>query len=392
MYIYNLPNIKYIDPWMSSFEHRLNVLKRAKQWRVAYYYESPDSSTFRYRVYNMIQALSASTSGGAASYFWGEELEQMDKIISNTDVIVICRARYTEQLNRFVTKARNMGKRVFFDIDDLVYNPIFAHLVIDALNADITNSAVSDFWFSFTGQQAAALNLCEYVITTNDYLASCIKRHTGKSTFVIPNFLNREQIEVSAHIFEAKQVGGFQRDDKFHLGYFSGSPTHAKDLGVALDAIIDLLEKHKNLVLRIVGYMDLVKPLQKYSSQVERYPMQDFLNLQRLIGEVEVNLVPLQNNEFTNCKSELKYFEAGLVGTVSIASPTFTYSNAIQNGDNGFLAKSYEWYEKIEALIAAPSSLVAIAERSQAASEKRYAWHNQVGLIEKTLFSSEKIS
>lgn len=382
MYINNIPQVSYFDPWATTFDHRLNVLKRARHWRVAYYYEKPDSSTFRYRVYNMIQALRESPSGIGASYFWGEELEQMDAIVSNVDAIVICRARYTEQLSRFVTKARNIGKKVFFDIDDLVYNPLFAHLVVDALNVDMTDPNVSNFWFAFTAQQAAAINLCDQVITTNEYLASRLKLHTGKPVSVIPNFLNREQIEVSSQIFEEKQKNGFRRDHRFHVGYFSGSPTHTKDLGVALDALIDLLEKHKNLVFRVVGYMDLVKPLQNYPSQIERYPMQDFLNLQRLIGEVEVNLVPLQDNEFTNCKSELKYFEAGLVGSVTIASPTFTYSRAIQDGDNGYLAKSYEWYEKIESLIADPSSLLDMVEKAKSASEKIYAWHNQIDLIE----------
>ncbi len=385
MYTHNIPVVKYSDPWAGSFEHRLGLLKRGSQ-RVSYYYEKPDSSTFRYRVYNMMQSLSESPNRIAASYFWGNELEQMDQIISNSDVIVICRARYTEPLSRFISKARNKGKKVFFDVDDLVYNPVFTHLVVDSLNEDFNNPVVSDFWFSVMGRHAAAMHLCDQVITTNDYLASRINTQMDKQVSVIPNFLNREQMEISAQIFEAKQAGGFQRDDKFHLGYFSGSPTHAKDLAVVLDALIDLLDEHKNLVLRIVGYMDLVKPLQKYASQVERISMQDFINLQRVIGDVEVNLVPLQNNEFTNCKSELKYFEAGLVGTVSIASPTFTYANAIRDGDNGFLAKSYEWHDKINALVTDPVSLTALASRARLDSEQKYAWTQQTGLIEKILF------
>ena len=65
------------------------------------------------------------------------------------------------------------------------------------------------------------------------------------------------------------------------------------------------------------------------------------MNLQRLIAEVEINISPLQNNLFTNCKSELKYFEAAIAGTITVATPTYAFSRAIVDGENGFLAKAY---------------------------------------------------
>ncbi len=39
-------------------------------------------------------------------------------------------------------------------------------------------------------------------------------------------------------------------------------------------------------------------------------PFVDFVELQRLIAEVDVNIFPLVQNTFTNCKSQLKFFEA----------------------------------------------------------------------------------
>jgi glycosyltransferase involved in cell wall biosynthesis len=386
MYLHNIPAIQYTDPWLHSFNHRLALLKNGQK-RIAYYYDKPDSSTFRYRVYNMIQSLSESSLQVAASYFWGDELKFMDKILLNTDVIVICRSRYTEQLGRFISIARSKGKKVFFDIDDLVFNPIFSHLVIDSLNEDINNPIVADFWFSLMGKQAATLNLCDEAIATNDYLANLINKYSGKKTSVIPNFLNNEQIETSTRIFDAKSANQFKRDAKFHLGYFSGSPTHAKDFAVALDAFILLMEKYQNIHLRIVGFMDVVKPLQKFASRIERYPLQDFLNLQRLIGDVELNIVPLQNNDFTNCKSELKYFEAGIAGTLTLASPTFTYTNAIVDGKNGFLAKSYEWYDKISLLASEPDSLISVASAAYHASLEKYAPKKQTDKIASILVS-----
>jgi SAM-dependent methyltransferase len=203
---------------------------------------------------------------------------------------------------------------------------------------------------------------------------------------VIPNFLNEEQISLSRQIFELKAESGFAHDGRIHLGYFSGTPTHNKDFEIIAGPLARAMDRDPRLILRVVGFLDLKGALQEHRSRVEFHPLQDFLNLQRLIGSTEINLVPLQDNIFSNCKSELKYFEAGIVGTVTLASPTFTLRNAIRDGDNGFLANAYEWEEKLSSLIDRLSDYPDIAARAFQHSEEQYSWANQTALIEKTLF------
>ena len=65
-----------------------------------------------------------------------------------------------------------------------------------------------------------------------------------------------------------------------------------------------------------------------------------------------MNLVPLQDNTFTNCKSELKWFEAAIVGGLTVASPTFTYRGVIEPGVNGWLAASHEWDVALREILA----------------------------------------
>jgi len=101
------------------------------------------------------------------------------------------------------------------------------------------------------------------------------------------------------------------------------------------------------------------------------------VNLQRLIGSVEFNLMPLQTNIFTDCKSELKYFEAAAVGTQSIASPTCTYRQVIRHGDNGYLAQAHQWFEVIRQAVAGIGQYRAMAERSRADALAKFAWYNQ---------------
>ncbi|MEO6785695.1 MAG: glycosyltransferase, partial [Chthoniobacteraceae bacterium] len=115
---------------------------------------------------------------------------------------------------------------------------------------------------------------------------------------------------------------------------------------------------------------------------VEFIPFQNFINLQCSIGECEVNIAPLQDNLFTNCKSELKFFEAAVVGTVTIATPTFTLADAIEDARDGFLAKAFEWESKLDEVIRTHDSLGELSVRARETCREKYGWFNQCNVIE----------
>ena len=50
-------------------------------------------------------------------------------------------------------------------------------------------------------------------------------------------------------------------------------------------------------------------------------------------------------------QSELKYFDAGVVGVPTVASPTFTLSTAITPGENGVICKDFDWVGCISSLL-----------------------------------------
>src|SRR5215471_7577482 len=105
--------------------------------RVAYFYERPDTSTFRYRVYNMVEVIIRFSTEVSASWFCREDYARLDSFLDHVDVLVICRARYEDQLNNLVTRAKLRGCRVLFDSDDLVFDARFAHIVANTLNQDL---------------------------------------------------------------------------------------------------------------------------------------------------------------------------------------------------------------------------------------------------------------
>jgi glycosyltransferase involved in cell wall biosynthesis len=286
--------VAYKAPWTLGFDARIAALT-ARRRRIAYYYEHPDTSTFRYRVLNMVQALAAApqgkTSGG---WFHIGDLDRMDQFVDRADALVLCRTRYAPAIGRMVMRAKARGIPVLFDVDDLVFNPDYVHLVLDTLDQQINHEAL-ETWFAKFARLGVTLRLCDRAIATNPFLAQQIEAFAPHiRTRVLPNFLNRQQQALSYVLFEAKRKSDFRSDRHIHIGYFSGTPTHNRDFAVAVPALARVLDDNPRVTLRIVGFLEPMESLARHHERIEIHQLQDFLNLQRLIAETEINIAPLQ--------------------------------------------------------------------------------------------------
>ena len=387
MYKIKTPSVYYEDPWIMPFEQRKQKLQGG-DLRIAYYFGNKiNNSTFRYRIYNMIQVIDDFIDEYSASYFIENEIEYLINSVDDFDVLVICRSKYTHKYNKLITLARNKGKIVYFDIDDFLFNSDSVDLMFDKLDLGVPDPNIWDMYFATTGRFAATMKLCDRMIATNDYLASRMVEVTNKPADVIPNFINREQMDYSERIYQEKTGNNFQRDEYIHIGYFSGSHTHDKDFDLVSDALLDLLKRYSNVRLNLVGLVDIKADMKAVNSQIKIVPLHDFVNLQRLYASVEINLIPLLINQFNNCISELKFFETGIVGTTSVASPVEPLKKVIHDSQNGYLANSYEWYDVISERIEHVDELPDIAINAANTSREKFSYYNQVDKI-RNLFSN----
>jgi glycosyltransferase involved in cell wall biosynthesis len=377
--MYSMASVREVgfrDPWNQPLQDRMRALARGRR-RVAYFYELADNSTFRYRAYNMANVLNAEGDDVSAAYFFLDDLHRLDEIADLATLLVICRVRYDHRVARLVERFRLRGKRVLFDIDDYVFDTDKVHLVVNTLDLKVDDPLIWHDWFSYNSRLGATLKLCDAAITTTACLADRIREFAGIPVSVVPNFMNPEQLALSDRVYEAKAQQEPGSDGYIHLGYFSGSPSHNRDFALVAPALEAALEDDPRLAVVVVGYIEAGPGLTRFGKRVTRFPFHDYVNLQRLIGSVEFNLMPLQTNSFTDCKSELKYFEAAAVGTQSIASPTYTYRRAIRHADNGYLAQAHQWFEVIRQAVADIGQYRAMAERSRADALAKFAWFNQ---------------
>jgi glycosyltransferase involved in cell wall biosynthesis len=189
---------------------------------------------------------------------------------------------------------------------------------------------------------------CDAFICTTPFLKQKLEIDFKKPTYVLQNSFNKEQFEISKEIIARRTYDS----DSFCLGYFSGSNSHLNDFEVCKSALLSFLRKYPFAKLKIVGYMNLGNEFDELQNEnrVIRSPFCSYENLQYEIGQVDVNIIPLVNNEFNSGKSELKYYEAALVKVPSIISNVGIYKDVI-NEKNGILVDDESWIYALEDIL-----------------------------------------
>lgn len=390
MFLHDAAPKPYVDPWSAPVEWRLAQLSRRSK-RVAYFYDEVDNSTFRYRVYNMIQVLTRQTEDVSAAWFCSADRDSLAQVVRLADILVIGRVRYSHHVAKLIAMAKSAGVLVIFDCDDFVFDTRYVHLLVHTLDQDFSHPGLWDFWFAYVSRMGETLRLCDRVIVTNAFLAERVRGFVpDMDVRLVRNFMNDEQLAFSEQIFASKRRSGFASDGRIHIGYFSGSPTHNRDFELATGALAALLERDPRIVVRLVGFMEPTGPLARHVHRIDRQPFHDFIALQGLIGSTEINVVPLQDNIFTNCKSELKFFEAAAVGSLTVATPTFVYAGCIRDGENGFLARPHAWGAALDRAVELVDrdrdAMRVMIETAHADAIASYAWYNLVGEVRSALF------
>lgn len=328
-----------------EFSTRYHQLLNSKKKNIIYIKDVFDNSTFRYRTYNVMEAMENNFKY-FVTCFLVSELYSIYKLLSKIDLIILQRAKWSFELESFIRIVKEKKIPIVYDMDDLIYHTKYVPKYLNSIG-DYRDFTVDSFFALSKRYELIASSSDGFIATTND-LKQHLECDFNKPVWLMPNFFNKEQEEESRKICLLKEKN--YKRDKFVIGYFSGSNSHQRDLEIVESAIIKLMDKYPDIYLKIVGYMSLSKEFEKLKKDgrilIDKFV--PFQELQYKIGEVDLNIIPLQNHEFNHCKSELKYFEASIVDVVSCATDNNVYHNIIEDGKDGFLCTEMDWYDKIE--------------------------------------------
>ena len=261
----------------------------------------------------------------------------------NASHIIIYRSPVSPELLRLCHLAKEYGKPVFFDIDDLVFDTVYT----DQLSyTQGLNSVEKGNYDAGVRNYGYMLKNCDGAITSTNQLQEELYKYQSK-VLLNRNLASDDLIAISSqYIKDYSQIS-----DIVKIGYFSGSISHNENFELIKPAIKQLLTKYSNVQLHIVGILDIPQDMKPFENQIVTHDYVDWDKLPALISEVDINLAPLVNSIFNRAKSEIKWIEAALVKVPTVASKIGAFSDAIIDGETGLLATDDEWFDKLEALV-----------------------------------------
>lgn len=361
-----------------EFSVRYSGIINSKKKNIVYIKDVFDNSTFRYRTYNVMEAMEDSDKY-YVTCFLIKELYSIYNILDKISLVILQRAKWSFELESFIRILNAKNIRIIYDMDDLIYHTKYVPKYLNSVG-DYREFAIDSF-FALSKRYEMIASISDGFIVTTEALRRHIENDFKKPVWVLSNFLNREQEEESEKICKIKKEQAV--DEKFVIGYFSGSNSHQRDLEIVESAIVRLMDKYDDIYLRIVGFMNLSDNFERLKKE-ERLIFDKFVPYQELqykIGEVDINIIPLQKHEFNECKSELKYFEASIVDTISVATNNEVYSSIIEDGVDGYLCGEMDWYEKLEYIYLNRDKMDKIRENAKIKCYNKYGNENMRDMI-----------
>ena len=272
----------------------------------------------------------------------------------NASHIIIYRSPISPELLRLCHLAKDYGKPIFFDIDDLVFDTLYTdqlsytkglpHHEKEKYDANVRNYGYM-------------LENCDGAITSTNQLQKELKKYQSK-VLLNRNLASDELISISSQFLKDYS----HVSDVVKIGYFSGSISHNENFELIKPAIKQLLKKYSNVQLHIVGILDIPKDMKPFENQIVTHDYVDWDKLPVLISEVDINLAPLVDSIFNRAKSEIKWIEAALVKVPTVASKIGAFSDMVIDGETGLLATDDQWFDKLEALVLSPELRQNLAE------------------------------
>ena len=272
-------------------------------------------------------------------------------LADRADAVVLYRVPATVQVVELVYRIRARGEvPVLFDVDDLIVDPGLA-AELDPILSAVPGLDLELYWQGVR-RYRTTLEACDGYIGSTDYLCARVGELTGLPTYRFANGVGRELARVSDAATRRPRRPGTVR-----MGYFSGTNTHNEDWASVEPAVVRVLADRPDAQLWVGGLLDTSPALEPYADRVRRLPVTPWFDLPALLRDVDVNLAPLEaGRTFNEAKSAIKYLEAALVGTVTVASPSEPFREAIEPGVTGLLAgDEAEWYAALTSLVDDPA-------------------------------------
>ena len=270
---------------------------------------------------------------------------QLLELGGRADVVVFYRVPATVQVLELIEALHGAGVPCAFDVDDLIFDPAIGP-EIPALRLLPPDEAA--LWVQGVERYRTTMEACDAYIGSTAMLVDHAAEVTGLASHRFDNGVGL----LLARRCDA-EVRRSRRPGPVRLGYLSGTTTHDEDWFHVQAAVIEVLDRHPDVELWLGGHLPAIPELDRFGARVVRLAFLPWYELPAVLRDLDVNLAPLApGSRFNEAKSAIKWLEAALCATPTVASPTGPFRDAITDGASGRLANDHtEWVDALDDLV-----------------------------------------
>ena len=180
--------------------------------------------------------------------------------------------------------------QVFYDIDDYIFDYQAIKDIGFLKGKEYRNYA------NYTEQIRNCMEICDGYIVSTLSLKKVIKEQFTGKVVVNRNVASMEMVIASLTVEKVHK-------DNITIGYFSGTKTHNADFESIKDELLVVMQENENIHLLVAGQIELPAEFNAVKDQVETFKFVSWQELPHLIAKADINLMPLENSIFHECKS-----------------------------------------------------------------------------------------
>lgn len=256
---------------------------------------------------------------------------------------LVCRAgamrHERRQMAEWFRKMKDHGKTVVYECDDDLFSPFMVDQQLRrvagaAPRAQLEAEAEACRW---------VLERCDGATVTTQYLASTVRRFTGKPVEVVPN-------APDAGWFAKVQALGQRTVPGPTVGWAGGHRPDA-DVAAMAEAWARIAERYPKVTFVVQGSQPAVIWQKVPAHRLRPLPWMSVYEYPQGLLNIDIGCCPLEDRPFNRSKSPIKAWEYALSGAAVVASPA-VYRHVVREGASGLLAETAdEWEAALSALL-----------------------------------------
>lgn len=159
---------------------------------------------------------------------------------------------------------------------------------------------------------------------------------------------------------------------------------HSSDFSILIPVLEKLFVKYKNIELEVIGDVSNSEFFNKFSDRILVTKLGDYKFFLDRVSQSDINLVPLVDNEFNKSKSNIKFIDASIVKTCTVATNIGDYS-LINKNTIKLVKTENEWMEELSDLIENNEKRLNLANNAFIYVNKKYVSSNFIDKLKFTI-------